>query len=120
MQFDFEHFTIGVNLAYKRCISSYSLEDALNVFRTYFEIYEAVFNQAHPRINVNQIARIIENMSFFTVSIGGDESLIELAPEDYRPMIEQHFMTNYGRCDYNINHFFSGQIRNLRYYETLY
>ena len=41
-------------------------------------------------------------------------SLEPLAPEDYLDLIDLHFKTRYRNCDYNINHFFSGRIREMR------
>ena len=111
--FDFERFIIAARLAYRRCGSSaYSLEEVLQVFQYYFETYELIFGEAHPMISIDQIARIITKMPFIS-----DDSII--APEDYKIIIDQHFITKYQDCDYNINHFFSGRIREMRYYEIL-
>lgn len=121
MLFDFDRFSISVKLAYRRCNgSAYSIEEVLQVFRYYFETYEMIFDTAHPVISIAQIARIIEKMPFV---MEDDETdiLLDISPEDYEVIIDQHFVTKYKRgCDYNINHFFSGQIRDLRYFETCY
>ena len=122
MLFDFDRFTIAAKLAYRRngC-SSYSLDDVLQVFLYYFETYEMIFDTAHPMISIPQIAKIIEKMPVVLEDDENSSSLTDISPEDYEAIIDQHFVTKYKRgCDYNINHFFSGQIRNLRYYETLY
>ncbi len=112
--FDFERFIIAAKLAYRRCGSSaYSFEEVLQVFQYYFETYELIFGEAHPMISIDQIARIITKMPLIS-----DDSII--VPEDYKIIIDQHFITNYQHCDYNINHFFSGRIREMRYFETLY
>lgn len=114
MLFDFDRFSISAKLAYRRCCgSAYSLEEVLQVFCYYFETYELVFDEAHPFINIQQIANIIAKMPC-------TQDGANISPDDYESMIDQHFVTQYRRCDYNINHFFSGQIRDLRYYETLY
>lgn len=113
--FDFDRFTISAKLAYRRCEGCvYSLEDVLQVFRYYFETYEMIFDTAHPMINIVQIASIIERMPFVF-----DDGM-DITPDGYKVIIDQHFTTKYRQCDYNINHFFSGHIRELRYYETLY
>ena len=112
--FDFERFIIAAKLAYRRCSScAYSFEEVLQVFQYYFETYELIFGEAHPMISIDQITRIIAKMPFVS-----DDSII--APEDYKIIIDQHFITNYQHCDYIINHFFSGRIREMRYFETLY
>ena len=114
MMFDFERFGIAAKLAYRRSESNaFSFNEVLQVFQYYFETYELVFGIAHPMISINQITRIIEKMPFI-----GDDDILTL--EDYQVIIDQHFITKYRDCDYNINHFFSGRIREMRYYETLY
>lgn len=132
--FDFERFTTAAKLAYRRVDgSAYSFDDVLHVFRFYFLTYELVMETAHPAISIAQIARIIEKMPYLLIKDddppadnppyeggGNDDEArwIDLSPEEYELMIDQHFVTNYARCDYNINHFFSGKIRDNRYYET--
>lgn len=126
--FDFDRFTVSVTLAYRRCGgSSYKLPEVLRVFRYYFDTYELIFDEAHPAISIQQIANIIDKMPMVSGVEEEDEEGniqlldVELTPEDYELLIDQHFNTKYKRgCDYNINHFFSGRIRELRYYETLY
>lgn len=114
MIFDFDRFSISAKLAYRQCGgSTYSLGEVLQVFCYYFETYELVFDEVHPFINIQQIANIIAKMPCTQYGVN-------ISPDDYESMIDQHFVTQYRRCDYNINHFFSGQIRDLRYYETLY
>ena len=121
MLFDFDRFTVAAKLAYRRNGgSSYSLEEVLQVFMYYFETYEMIFDTAHPMISIGQIARIIEKMPVVLEDGENSSSLTDISPEQYEAIIDQHFVTKYRQCDYNINHFFSGQIRNLRYYETLY
>lgn len=44
----------------------------------------------------------------------------DISPDAYYAMIDQHFATKYKNCDYNINHFFSGKVRELRFYESCY
>lgn len=126
--FDFDRFTISVTLAYRRCGgSSCTLPEVLRVFRYYFETYELIFNEAHPAISIQQIANIIDKMPVISDSEYEDEEGrrhsidVDLTPEDYKLIIDQHFNTKYQLgCDYNINHFFSGKIRENRYYETSY
>ena len=116
MLFDFERFVTAAKLAYRRCESNvFSFNDVLHVFQYYFESYELVFGAAHPMISIDQITQIIEKMPFIDDS--GD---VILTPEDYQVIIDQHFITKYRNCDYNINHFFSGRIREMRCFETLF
>lgn len=116
--FDFVRLIVSAKLAYRRCGScAYSFEEVLQVFRYYFETYELIFGEAHPMISIDQIARIIDCMPF--IFDGG--KMIDIYPDEYETIIDQHFNTKYmAGCDYNINHFFSGRIREMRYYETLH
>lgn len=81
----------------------------------YFDVYQAVTGKPHPFVNsggVDLIADALLDKSDFL----GDCDI-----EDYRLMIDRHFDTNYhANCDYNIVHFFSGDIRDYLFYETLY
>ena len=123
MLFDFDRFSVSVKLAYRRCNgSAYSIEEVLQVFRYYFETYEMIFDTAHPMISIAQIANIIELLPYVEDTRSGSTSgIMEIYPEDYEVIIDQHFVTKYKRgCDYNINHFFSGLIRSMRYFETCY
>ncbi len=120
MMMDFDRFTTAVKLAYRRCGgSAYSLEDVLHVFRYYFDTYEMIMETAHPMINVIQAASIIEKMPYLMVEDGYKSDMEDLRPEDYEELIDQHFATRYKRCDYNINHFFSGDVRYYRSLEVL-
>jgi hypothetical protein len=106
--------------AYKSAgMTAYSLDDVLLVFRHYFQRYEETFKAVHPNIRLAQIERLIIAMPY----IDGDEKSGAggyITVDEYTAMIDAHFKTQYRSCDYNINHFFSGDIRLLRYYETAY
>ena len=118
MLFDFETFTRIVRRVYPHG-NAYSLQQALSVFYAYFQRYEQRTGRAHPHIRGEQIRAIVEKMPYLDGESMPGRS-IELAPEDYPALIEQHFQTEYRHCDWNINHFFSGRIRELRFYEALY
>jgi hypothetical protein len=120
MYFDFRIFRRLTERAYKNAgTSAYSLDDVLSVFRHYFQRYEETFKRVHPNVRFAQIERLIEAMPYIdgdgNSGAGGDVTV-----DEYRAMIDAHFKTQYRNCDYNINHFFSGDIRLLRYYETVY
>jgi hypothetical protein len=120
MYYNFTLFSKLAERAYKNVgMAVYSLDDILRVFRCYFQKYEDTFKDVHPNIRVSQIENIINKMPYIdnngSSSAGGD-----ITPDCYEVIIDKHFKTQYRSCDYNINHFFSGDIRLLRYYETLY
>ena len=97
----------------------YTLDEALGVFRYYFEQYEVYTGAPHPPIRAVQIERIIREMPYIDETDKA-HSTMDIDPDCYEDMIDRHFRTRYRNCDYNINHFFSGRIRELRFYETCY
>jgi len=120
MYFDFRIFSRLTERAYKNTgMTEYSLDDVLSVFRYYFEKYEQTFKAVHPNIRLLQIEQLINKMPYIdgdgNSGAGGD-----ISPEDYETLIDAHFKTQYRNCDYNISHFFSGDIRLFRLYENLY
>ncbi|WP_369296069.1 hypothetical protein [Acutalibacter sp.] len=96
---------------------AWTLEDYIRVFHKFFDEYDATFGEPHPHISKANIRKIMDEMPCFICESSDGE---ELFPEDYDAMIERYFEIDWKNCDYNINHFFSGQIREMRYYETLY
>lgn len=119
MRFDFDRFEITAKLAYRRVGDDrFSFDEVLNVFSYYFSTYELIFETPHPMISLNQTASIIEKMPYTPDDAENGIYGETLTPEQYPPMIDQHFATDYRNCDFNINHFFSGLIRNYRNAET--
>lgn len=116
MQFDFDLFTRIAATAHPEG-RQYTQEQCLEVFRCYFQTYEDYIGRPHPPIRREQIERIMGEMPC-TVMEGRGGSLEPLAPEDYLDLIDLHFKTRYRNCDYNINHFFSGRIREMRLYDA--
>jgi len=122
MQFDFDTFSKAVKMVYRE--GAYTLDDVLSVFGEYFAAYEEFIGAVHPMLKVGQIKHIMAAMPYLTKDYQSAAPR-DIEPDCYPDLIAQHFLTEYkGRdgngCDYNINHFFSGSIRELRYYETLY
>lgn len=111
MLFDFDTFRKIVEQCYEP--GPYSLGEVLVVFKYYFYHYEKKFGKAHPHIRMEQIRRIAQKMPYLD-----EERENEVFSCVYQYIIDRHFSTRYTRCDYNINHFFSGKIRELRYHET--
>lgn len=128
MLFDFNRFSRIAASVYNEN-NLYSLSDCLSVFKCYFETYEEFTGRVHPPIRASQIARIMQDMPYMDGELSEElfEEIKKIAPQwepkpDIEPdlyplIIRRHFETRYRRCDYNINHFFSGKIRELRIYE---
>lgn len=126
MKFDFEGFSQRATEVYNNYFL-YSLDDCLSVFRCYFESFEIFTKRTHPPIKGSQIYKIMGTMPFFDAGAAenyvnfmrshGHTPMPDITPSTYPDIIQQHFKTIYRNCDYNINHFFSGRIRELRLYE---
>lgn len=116
MEFDFALFSKIAGSVYTKD-NLFTLEQCLMVFRCYFQTYEKYMKRPHPPICAEQIGRIMWLMPWVCVDdIGGYYPDID--PEYYESLINLHFKTRYRHCDFNINHFFSGRIRELRFYEA--
>jgi hypothetical protein len=118
MLFNFSIFRVLATRAYRNIgHSCFSLDEVLEVFNCYFSNYERYKRKAHPNIRAEQIQRLIEIMPFL---VDENRNTLELSADVYEDITRQHFQTKYRNCDYNINHFFSGQIRLMRFYEAAY
>lgn len=87
------------------------------MFRCYFQTYEDYIGHPHSPLKREQITRIMEEMPCIVMEDRGG-NLEPLDPEDYTALIDLHFKTQYQYCDYNINHFFSGRIREILLYDV--
>lgn len=118
--FDFRTFERLVAQCYEP--GPYTLEEVLSVFKCYFSLYEQKTGHPHPNIKMDQIRRIIQKMPYLTqkeeLELRGT-GFSGVFPVQYKYIIAQHFQTPYPACDFNINHFFAGRIRELRYRETV-
>lgn len=117
MTFDFDQFTPIAAKAYEIAGSNYGFDEVLYVFRYYFWRYEQYRGRPHPKIKMEQIVRIIGEMPTVIIQDAGERDEY-VTPEQYSYMIDKHFKTQYRFCDYNINHFFSGRVREMRFLET--
>lgn len=120
MSFDFELFSRIAAGVYGNCCmdSPYSLDDVLFVFRCYFEKYEDYMGKTHSPINSEQIKSIMQKMPVVQGKYS-DFLTSDFDAADYPGLIDLHFKTGYRNCDYNINHFFSGRVRELRLCELV-
>ena len=115
---DFKLFTALCTKAYNNIGDSfYSLKDVLWVFGLFFDTYGSYMGAPHPPIRTEQIEKIIRVMPILTPSL--DEYSNTIEPGEYATLIDSYFNTVFKNCDYRINHFFSGDIRLMRYYEEL-
>ena len=95
----------------------WSLEDCIDVFRYFYRQYSLIRQEDHPRLKNKTIREIIEKFPLTDNEYGEP---IELTPDMYPTLIDAYFDQNFPDCDYTIQHFMSGMIRTLRFYEELY
>lgn len=115
---DFERFEKVCRRAYEEASGTlFPLPDVLRVFECFFQRYEAETGEDHPPIRCEQVRSIIEKMPSMIDAQGRE---IVFIADDYIYMIARYFDTEYQNCDYRINHFFSGMVREVKYYEVCY
>lgn len=113
---DFEQFSKICEWVYKAVDTAhFKFEDCMNVFSLYFEVYRDFTGKTHPVPSFKQIEAVMERMPF-----ADKDKTIALEPESYEVLIPAYFLVRFSDCDYRISHFFAGDIRENRYYETLY
>lgn len=106
---DVKIFQRQLTKAYKQSHCTFSLQEAADVFEIYFECYKLYMGREHPHLRTSKLTELLNGID--------DNGLFEA--EDYNYLIPQYFKTRFD-CDRNICHFFGGNIRELRFYETCY
>ena len=102
--------------AYNDTDSCFTLEEVLYVFETFFEKYEKYRGEPHPPLKIEQIKKLINLMPDCDSMYTSGEILFDC--NVYPIIMEKYFHTDfYEDCNYRINHFFSGQIRELLMYD---
>lgn len=96
----------------------YSLDEALFVVMEYVRIYRIICGHSHPPISEAQMAHIVDVMPWIDPENYGSYNA-DIAPREYSAVIARHFAVRYcASCDYNMVHFFSGNIRKYRWSEV--
>ena len=92
----------------------YTADQVVDILQYYYRFYEMHRGEQHPRLNYSQLRNIILKLPVVDSKYYDNKIYIE--PEDYPAIIRQYFSTEY-QCDYRINHFMSGCIREIKLYE---
>ncbi|MCM3405924.1 hypothetical protein [Cytobacillus oceanisediminis] len=101
------------SVSFKYYKNKYSIRlDAIECIEYYLELYKYHREMDHPRLKEDQWHSVVEDLFDVNGVDVDDTSLMD--------MIDKHFETKYRNCDYNILHFMSGNIRELRMYEVAY
>lgn len=97
----------------------FSLGNVLDLFRYFYRAYKTKFKRDHPHITTETIKGIIQDLPEAVDPETG--MTVDLSFCDYYDMMKQYFKSDFGeRCDYTFQHFMSGKIRYIKYYETQY
>jgi len=91
------------------------VEDYIQVFRLFTEAYKYNMGHDHPAIRMKHIPQLMYLMPI----LDPDDPSPILEADDYPVLIESYFETPFQNCNYQIWHFFSGQVRLMRAYEVL-
>lgn len=106
---DFDIFDRQLRKAYNQAHSAFTLDECKTVFTEYFNEHQSYTGSEHPPLKTDKVIEIINQID------GG--GMFE--PGDYSLMINSYFNTDFRNCDRNICHFFSGKVREMRYFEAI-
>ena len=100
----------------------FTLAETVCVLSMYFDSYEYHTGRIHPFLKAEQLQRIIKQLDFCEGSFSGlPFESTDLTVDDYAKIIPAHFRTQYRfGCDFNVNHFMTGDIRFMRWLEECY
>lgn len=97
------------------------IREVYDVILYFYRSYWRKFRVEHPRLNNKTMTNVvlgIINGSESGVVEGLDLDMVDY--EYYTVLIDKYFDTYYENCNYSISHFMSGEIRDNRFYETMY
>ena len=97
----------------------WSLRECIEVFEYFYTRYYEVFGSEHPHLSNRTISNIIMSLPYCTAE-DQHETMYDFTPDQYPEMIDAYFSQDFPNCNYSIAHFMSGEIRMMRFYETLY
>lgn len=119
MPFDWNIFERVVSSAYRVSATPYQLHEVLTVFDYFLERYATYRGEEHPLIRREQAAKYIRAMPYFYPEDHNGTQDPDIIPEWYPDMIDRYFQTSFPGCNYRMGHFFSGTIRENKYYEAI-
>lgn len=116
--FDFDVVCEQIRQAYEEMEDyPYSEKEVETIFKTYFKYYRKYRGREHPKLSTENIRQIMNKLPYIDENHGCTQ---DIEASQYEQLISKHFRTKYEDCDYNINHFVSGRIRDLRFFEECY
>lgn len=87
------------------------VDTIVEIINYYYEIYQKISpeHSTHPILTTDRLIQVVHRLLKYRLYL--DTKIM-------KPVIDQHFMTEYQNCDYNILHFVSGDIILHRIQET--
>lgn len=119
MSFDFSIFERMVSGAYRVVCTPYTLPEVLAVFHYFLATYTQVRGEEHPPLRREQVERFIRAMPYFYPEDNDGTQKADIKPIWYPDIIDNYFSTFFPRCNYRMNHFFSGKVRENRVCEAV-
>lgn len=110
--FDFKILERQIRAVYPLCSTRFTLDEVIAFFKGYITLYKEYMGKEHPYIKSSTIKDITDRLS--------DDGNFDYDLETYQVIVPKYFEQTFSNCDYSINHFMSGDIRMLRYYECCY
>ena len=89
------------------CIFTY--EECSSIFEEYFKSYKKYTGKDHPPLRTSKLVEILNIVDY--------NGLFDA--ECYPILIQSYFSTYFPNSDRNICHFFSGRVREMRFFELL-
>lgn len=94
----------------------YSFDECMEILGCFFNAYEYYRGEEHPMLRREQLRQVMENLP--SVEVKGSGLCPDIPFEGYPDLIEAYFHKRYKACDYRINHFLRGRVREILMYEN--
>lgn len=114
-EFDFNIFnkqieTVMDGISDRGSIGNFAAQDVKEFFEMYYRIGSAIRSIKPIKLKNEQIANVVRAIAYI--------DKVEYNPDldDYQMMIRDYFKQKFEDCDYSINHFISGDVILMRYY----
>ena len=96
----------------------YDLDSILTVFNAFFAEYKKMRDAEHPEVKESQLVDIICKMPYLDNRIHrSSKRHFDISPDEYPALIKAYFKCREYKdsCNWRIYHFFSGNIRRMRW-----
>lgn len=102
--------TVMEGISDRGSIGNFAAQDVKEFFEMYYRIGSAMRGIEPIKLKNEQIANVVRAIAYI------DKVEYEPDLDDYQMMIRDYFKQKFEDCDYSINHFISGDVMLMRYY----